>query len=396
MTLLPAFAVALLWLGTMAPLPRPSAAMADAGGRIDGRLTNGTIGASPPANLPVILHVFQDQARVGERVATTDDLGNFVFENLEAGPRFVYFPVVEYGGVTYPAPKPIELGDAPAEAVDIRVFEPTEADDTVTFDRANMLILEVAPQSLTVMEMGAVLNKGDRAYVGGAEPDGRRPTLRFSLPSGATQVTPQAGLSANALEGTPDGFISTSPILPGRQELAFSYRIPIASSSLDINRHQELPTSSFNLLVPDTGLTVSSPQLRPLGSNELGGQRYQVYSAQALPRGSQISIRLAGLPSAGAWAQQLGMLIAGSSAATLGVAAFVAVRRRRGTHAKHRTSEQVQGTAGDREHLALVRVLAELDERYSAGEIGADQYRAERQRGKARLVALLAAQPAAQ
>jgi hypothetical protein len=44
---------------------------------------------------------------------------------------------------------------------------------------------------------------------------------------------------------------------------------------------------------------------------------------------------------------------------------------------------------GDVERVELVRSLAELDERYSAGAIDEATYRAEREQGKARLVALL-------
>lgn len=361
-------------------------------GRLQGTVVNGTVDGTTPAGLAVTVHVFQDRVKVGERTVETDSAGHFVVEGLEIGPRYVYFPTVEYGGASYFPARPIELDGAMPTDVEIRVYEPTDAEDVLAFERSNFLVLDVTPQALSIMEMGAVANRSDRTYVGGATTGGTPPTLRFNLPAGAIDVSPQAGLSATALEGTRDGFVSTSPILPGRHEIAFSYRLPFTSPTLDISRRQEYPTATFNLFIPDTGLTVTSAELRSLGINELGGQRYQVYSAQGLTRGSQLSIRLAGLPAIGLVTQQVGAVILGSSAIALSGATFYALRRRFHGHRTGTSFDHSGGNTAESERLGLVRSLAELDERYQSGEIAEERYRAERQKCKGRLVALLEGQ----
>jgi hypothetical protein len=377
-------------------LVAPPRALAQAGGRIEGQLVNGTAGASPPGALPVTVHIFKDRSRVGERTVQTDPSGHFVLDGLEAAAGYVYFPIVEYGGASYFPDRPVALDGADSKSVEIRVFEPTQTPDAIAFDRTNLLVLNTSPTALLVMEMGAVVNRSDRTYVGAAGEDGRPTTLRFSLPRGATQVAPQAGLPPDDLVPTPDGFQTANPVVPGRQELAFSYQLPYSSSTLDLAKRLEYPTGTFNLYLPDTGLTAVSPHLTYQGTSELGGQRYQLYSAQGLPAGAAIAIRLGGLPAPDIpRPQQLGLIVLGASAALLGGATAVAIRRRRRANAALAPAHAPVASGGDLERVDLVRSLAELDERYSAGAIDEATYRAEREQGKARLVALLrASQPA--
>ena len=383
----------LLALVVVALIGIPGSVHAQGEGRIDGQLINGTRGAGPPSGVTVTVHVLRDRAKIGEQLVQTDDGGGFHLEGLSTGPGAVYFPIVEYGGAAYFPERPIVLDQAPEQRVEIRVFEPTNLDDAIAFDRANMLITAVNPGALTVLEMGAVVNGADRTYVGTAAGDGPPATLRFALPRGASEVTPQAGLPPAALVGTADGFFSTNPILPGRHELALSYQVPFEGSTLDIAKRLEYPTAAFNLYVPATAVSVVSPQLTAAGTSEMGGQRYQVYGAQGLPGGSQIALRFSGLPaSAGARAQQLGFAVLGFGVVGLGGAALFALRRRS-------AEPTLEAVAAAREagspRLELLRALAELDERFTAGEVDEQRYRVERQEGKARLVAMLKGAPPA-
>ncbi|HYU17461.1 MAG TPA: SHOCT domain-containing protein [Chloroflexota bacterium] len=391
MTIWPRRATALAIVVLLVAAFDPAAVGAEGGGRIDGQVINGTAGAPSPASLRVTVHIFQDRSKIGEQVVETDGAGHFMLLGLDIGSGKLYFPVVEYGGASYFPERPIVLDDATAKSVEIRIFEPSSSDDAIAFDRANLLVLGVTPTALSVMQMGAVVNRSDRTYVGGsgADPASREPTLRFPLPSGAAQVTPQAGLSPGELTSTADGFASTGPVLPGRHELAFSYQIPIDGPTLDITAPQAYPTGAFNLYLPATGLSASSPQLRFQGTSELGGQRYQLYSAEELPRGAQVSIRLSGLPAAfRPRPQQLSLVVLGASSVVLACGALVALRRRPPRVAAVGAGDLTSGPL-DPERLTLVRALAELDERYAAGEIDESQYREQRQRDKARLVALL-------
>ena len=369
--------------------PAGRAAVAQERGKIDGRVVNGTAGAPPPAGLAITVHAFEGRTKVSERTVQSDERGGFSVDGLATGKGYVYFPIVDYGGVGYWPERPVTLEDDTEKQIEIRVFEPTQAQDVIQVDRANLLLLGVSPTELTIMEMGAVVNGSDRAYVGDTSADPRRPTLRFSLPQGADQITPQAGLTQGELLPTQDGFMTTDPVLPGRHDLAFSYQLPIDAPGLDLVKLHQYPTASFNLYVPDTGIAVLSPQLTFQGTSEFSGQRFQLYTATSLPAGSQVAARLTGLPSRGGLGpRELGFIVVGSGAIVLGIGGLLALRRGRGTRAGPREPRTEAPTA---ERLQLVRALAALDERFSAGEIDEEQYRQERARGKERLVALSAA-----
>ena len=357
----------------------------------DGQIINGTNGSPPPAGLEVKLHILLERSRVGERVSSTDETGRFTFEGLEAGPSYIYFPTVEYRGASYFPRQPVAPDDTGRKNVEIRIFEPIDTDEVIRFDRTNLLILGADSEAISVLEMGAVVNQSDRTYVGNPSGNGQVSTLRFRLPEGATQVTPQAGFPPGELTATAEGFATTNPILPGRHELAFGYQIPLVSSTMEIAKRQEYPTSTFTLYVPENGPSVVSPQLKSQGTAELGGQRYVVQSAEALPRGAQIQLRIGGLPAA-QQPHQLALLVTGLSIAVLGSAGLVAVLRRRRARARivdacplpSRREENAPAPG----RTELLRAVAELDERFVAGEIDEPRYRQERQLAKERLIAL--------
>jgi hypothetical protein len=356
-------------------------------GRIEGTIVNGTAGAAAPAGLPVTLHVFRDRTRIGEEVVQTDQNGRFVVESLDVGANYVYFPVAEYGGASYFPERPVNLDDAPSKSVEVRVFEPTDSDEAIRFDRSNLLIMGVSDTSLTIMEMGAVVNQSDRTYV--AQPgDGAGTTLRFTLPRGAAQVAPQAGFSASGITAMPDGFASSDPVLPGRHEIAFSYRLPVQGSTIDIAKRQQYPTRVFNLYAPESGLTVVTPSLTYQGGTELGGQRFQLYSAQNLTEGATVTIRLAGLP----WAfrptpLQIGLGVVGLGAAII-VAALLFQLRRPVTSARPRVATK-NGVLTQHREDSLLESLVDLDDRFARGEIAEQVYRSERDATKRTLVELL-------
>jgi hypothetical protein len=102
-------------------LVAPPDARAQAAGRIEGQLVNGTAGAPPPGGLNVTVHIFKDRAKVGERAVAADGSGRFVIDGLETAAGYLYFPIVEYGGASYFPDRPVALDGAPSKPVEIRV-----------------------------------------------------------------------------------------------------------------------------------------------------------------------------------------------------------------------------------------------------------------------------------
>jgi len=349
-------------------------ASAQATGTLDGTVTQGTPGGGSVSGLPVLLLVFKDEQKVDEQHTTTDVNGHFRFEGLDPAPERIYFPVVDYQGVSYYS-DPLTFKDSTAQSVQITIYEPTPSDEKIAVPRANMIVTGAEPDRLYLMEMGVVANSGDHTYTG-AE------TLHFPLPAGAENFAPRFGFLANSVSQRPDGFVVNGPVLPGEHQLAYSYELPASGQEVVLTRRIAYPTETFSLFVPlQDGLQVSSPQLSDDGTRDLGGQTYRVFSASHLARGEQVSMRFSGLPAMpGATAQRLGYLLLVAGAA-ISIAALVFAWRRGATTPA--AAPAAEPAAARRERL--LDILADLDERYEAGELDQAEYQRSRDVAKRRL-----------
>ena len=360
----------------------PSHSMAQENGVIEGLVSNGTAGAAPPANIEVVVHILQNRVKTGERRVQTDASGAFHVDGLTTGAAMLYFPIVQYGGVAYYPDRPVVLDGSTSAHTEIVVFDPTLRPDSLSFERLNMLVMGVTPRALTIMEMGAVTNGADRTYVADPQVTGSARTLRFLLPAGAMQVTPQAGLPSDTLESTPDGFASTDPVRPGRREIAFSYDLPYTSSTLDLARSFAFPVSAFTLYVPSDVGAVVPDAVAPPGLSDLGGRQYRQYIVSQVAPGTEVRLRLTGLPAPlFARPRDLGLVVVGASAGILGAFLLVAIRRRR-------VDAPVTAAHDLAEREALIQSVARLDEQFAAGHIDEAAYVADRADRKARLLAL--------
>lgn len=270
---------------------------AEGEGVLDGRLVNGTAGSGAPAGARVTLFAIRDRAKTAEYSQDVDAQGSFHFKALDIDPALTYLLVAEYQNVTYPYLQLIRLSDEARPSVEVLVYEATHDSAAIAFNRANMLLTSVEDGSATVVEMSVIDNLGDRTFVG----SGTQDALRIDLPDGATDVTAQVGVSDEAIHDIGDGIAILQPVPPGRHELALSYIIPLSGSMLDLSKQLDYPVGSFGLYLPDTGLQASSPQLtlEAEAPIEMGGIPFRVYSGQNLPAGTQLDVRVSGLPSAG-------------------------------------------------------------------------------------------------
>jgi hypothetical protein len=374
-------------------LLRAPAVVAQESGVIEGAVTNGTAGASSPSGVEVVIHILQHRVKTGERRVQTDAAGRFRADGLAAGPDLVYFPIVTYGGVAYYPDRPVVLDGSTPATTEITVFEGTPSADAIVFDRLNMLVIGVTPSALSIMEMGGVTNAADRTFAADAQATGSARTLRFLLPPGAMNVTPQTGLPADSLESMPDGFASTDPVRPGRREIAFSYDLPYSRSAIDLDRSFAFPVTAFTLYVPtDLGAVVPEGIAVP-GLADLGGRQYRQYVVQQVSPGSTVRLRLTGLPAPlFATPRDLGLAVAGGTGAILLVFLAIGLRRRAHRQVGDVPSSQegavTPASAGDdTDFLDGVRAIAVLDEQFEAGGVDEGEYRARRDAMKAHLVA---------
>src|SRR5947209_8349209 len=167
-------------------------------GSISGQVVNKTAGDSPIGGASVRLVTFgrKEGAPLGQRTTQSDADGRYSFNELERDPNLVYVPFVRYADVNY---RPDELAQLDNQAnwqVDVGVYESTADDRAIQLERLNLLLLGADQGMLRFMEMGSLVNSGDRTFVSANPHDqALAHAVRLPLPDGALGIQMQAGFT---------------------------------------------------------------------------------------------------------------------------------------------------------------------------------------------------------
>ncbi len=173
-------------------LSLPSAALAAEGsqGVIQGQLVNGTADGSSVGGIEVLLEPYVNNSQSDSVTAMTDDDGRFVFEALTTDASHVYhlslwFQETEYFGEAISFAE----GETLAET-QIMVYDATATDENIVVTNSHTIV-DVEVGGLRFTEVYALLNQGDRSYVGSvAVAEDAKATLAFPLPEGAIELQP--------------------------------------------------------------------------------------------------------------------------------------------------------------------------------------------------------------
>ncbi|MDQ6670824.1 MAG: hypothetical protein M3069_08745 [Chloroflexota bacterium] len=375
-------AVLLLGLATAVPV-----AAEPNDGVVSGQVVNKTAGGGPTAATSVVLVSFgrKEQAPVGQLTTQTDQDGRYAFTGVNRDPNFVYIILARYQNVNYPTDQPFQLQDQPAYQADIIVYDATTTDDAIRLERLNLLVVGAEQGVVQFMEMGSLLNSGDRTFVTPNPQDqALARAIKLALPNGALSVQMQTGFNDQDVIPAIGGVQVTSPVLPGSHQFALSFQLPYSGSSADVSMQLPYATGTYSVYLPDTGIKLEAGSLTPAGPAQLGGQSYALYIANDLSRSTMVGAQLSGLGSTGApGLNQVALISLGVVVVVLagGVLVFGTRFRRPAAAA----SEPHWAPDFEQERLELVVRLAALDERFGAGELGPAEYEAERERGKQRL-----------
>ncbi len=372
------------------------------GGVVQGQVVNGTAGATTAlAGLPVRLYVFSGDALKDTRRASTDAQGMFRFEGLPTGGAWSALAAVDYAGVEYQS-KELDLAVSSDLNGDIAVYETTIDDSALTVEGGH-LIVEMGQGQLELTELVVIDNRGDRSYVGSEEViPGRRATARIPLPAGATDAAFSSPEAAAAMIRTGKGFVDTRPVIPGQQHYVLSYALPCEGSTYNLLKPVAYQTASMDVLIAAPGAEIDAPALERLGTQEASGASYLHLAGRSLARGTDILIRFSGLgqaiprpapvvrgaqPPAGAsgggpWQYLAGLLALGA----LLPATLIYLRR------EEPVGWPAPGGAASALEVGREQMLtgiAELDERYEAGDLDESSYRRQREEAKKALLSLM-------
>jgi hypothetical protein len=214
----------------------------------------------------------------------TDANGRFRFEGLDTDPNLQYGLEALYQDVIYNSADLYQFNEGEAAlTATMMVFETTDDDSNITLDSAH-LIAESFGEVLRISEIHLVRNSGDRTYIGRAQEDGTRTTLRIPLPEDAVGLAFQQGTSPERFVEVEGALHDTEPVPPGQESsvLFFSYHLMVTEELVPLVREFAYPVTNLNVLVAQPGLILSSDQLQDRGPQSFQGRQYEFYTVEDL------------------------------------------------------------------------------------------------------------------
>ncbi|HET7290077.1 MAG TPA: c-type cytochrome [Thermodesulfobacteriota bacterium] len=351
------------------------------GGTITGKVVDKT-NDKAVSGAALRLTSFMGDKETGSADSTTEEDGSFTFESLPWDRS--YMVTVEHNGAEYSTDKLVFYPDEDVKTLDLPVYDPTDSSAGISIAEAHMIV-QVVEDGLSVADLSAFDNKGDKMYVGGAElADGKKETLKFSVPKDAANLNFIHGLTPEGVVRTETGFSDTASVPPGPKRVVFAYTMPLGSGSGTLEKTIEYPTASFLLLVSKTNDQVTVDGLDGGDSVKIENEDFIRWSGENLQPGHRITVKFV---NPGALKDNI---IKWGGIAVLIIAVGGGILYSSLARGKSRETAG-EKPAGSRESLimrrsALIKEIAALDDGYEAGTIDESSYREIRDSKKAELV----------
>ena len=408
---LPIPCLVLAGLGLMALLLSPLPLHGEGEATVRGRVVNGSSGGADPADLEVALHIFGDSGEVDIATASADASGRFEFVHVEVDEGFAYAVTTSYEDILYSVRlEPATLGEEP---VDLVVYETTSSLEGLQVAADVLLVggIEGDKGSLSAFRVISVMNDADRTFVPDLAQPARMNFLRFSLPTGATNVDVDSNLPGGEIITIGTGFALTAPVTPGSHQVAYTYRIPYQGSHLELVHSFPMGAETFRLLIDDAvGRLEGSGALAPMPAINVEGRSHSVWGATELSPGTKLSLNIVDLARP-PMLRRLGDALTDGPYLNIGIPSVVGLVlasllvysmafRRAGRESSVvsgpvAAAAAVSTDAAQRgqdhpidERRALVEEIASLDNLFHRGEVPEDDYHQRRQELKDRLLLL--------
>ena len=297
------FIKCLLIAGLITAILIPAAAPINAAtdGVINGTIVNGTAGGSSISGLTVNLYSYQNGNYLNMTSVAAKDDGSFAFSGISTDSIFSYEATVAFKDVEYSSGVFQFDSTETTKTITVNVYETTTSDSNIKISLAHTVI-SFSNGSLTVKEILAFDNGGDRTYIGSipAGTSGHYQILKFSLPPKATGLTATSGLIQDYMVSTDTGFVDTMPVPPGTIQLAYTYTISNPGKTYQYTRISDYAMDTLDILIQGQNIGFSGIGFTQSDPLDMGGTTYSYYYTSNISAGGKITYTLTDLPSSSA------------------------------------------------------------------------------------------------
>lgn len=346
-------------------------------GSIYGQVVNKTVDGPAP-EVELTLTSYMGERPTDDKTIKSDEQGNFSFEDLDWNRS--YGLTVNFKGTQYSTDKMVFNPDESTKVLTLPIYEPTFEENDLAVVEGHMIV-QAAEGVLSVADLSLYSNNGDNVYVGGKETeDGRKESLKFSLPKSAQDLNLIHGVKQEDLVQTDYGFADTTSMLPGEKRIVYTYNIPLGSGTTKFDKTIDYPTDNFLLLISDTGKDTKVTGLTSAEAVEVQGENFLKWTGADLKPGHEIKIRFEGQLFKESYLKWgvLGFLL------LVIVIGFIYSNFR-----KNKSALEPSGAGGRGENVdprtALLQEIAQLDDNFESGQIDENTYRETREKKKEEL-----------
>ncbi len=363
---------------------------------INGKVTY-SAGGTMPSGLKATLLSYDNMVQVGSASTNVNADGTFSFPNVDVVKGRVWMAQVMYNNVPFSS-QPLHDTDIKPGAdasLAVTISESSTDASVLSAQRLHVFFDFSVAGTLQVAELFIVQNNTNKAVVAA---DSTHPTMQFTLPAGATNLSFQDGsLGDGRYVQTANGFGDNQAVPPqGSAQVLFAYEMPYTNNTANVSVPIPMEVDSAVVLVPASGVTVTGSQISPSGTqNVQGSGTIATFSASNLTKGSTLDLTISGQPNTSPSATAGTSTDSGSPVPlVVGLVAFGVVLAGGGywlIRQRRAASEPDEGEegfvpAGPTESVeSILDAIVALDDLYQAGELPEEAYKERRAELKTRL-----------
>lgn len=399
--------IVVLLVVVLALVALPLGVLAQGSGVIRGQVVMGTAGANLPDDLKVeLLFLPNGQGPPQTRTAPVDTSGAFRFEEVDPAPQHRYLVRVTYAGQTYfsqgggsnTSEGPFVLGFKAGQSeivAPLTIYETTNDSSALAMRRIHY-ILDERGGEWVVAALYTVENRLDRVVVPASGTG-----LRIPLPAQAINISFPDQATESAAKVESDGILLSQTFAPGEHDVIFTYQMPYNPPDQRLSLPLGYPAESVIVLIPELGQQTTVSGLADEGQRDVQGRSFRIFSGAQMPPDQPVDLAFAQLPppspasTAGAveGAAPTAMPGPGLDAwpwwVPLALVAMVVVALAAYLWQRPAPTALEERMALRRRRDALILHLADLDDRFEAGEIGPTAYQRQRQAAKRELLDIM-------
>ena len=258
---------------------------------IKGIVVNDTTG-QPITATTITLYIEQLNKDSEVFYATTDNIGSFIFENIEIKEDALYWLSIFYQGIGY-----TELFDVVSDNKNLilKVYDTTTSDEFISIYNSSILFSDVdhLNRELSIIEMITLQNTSNLTYVQGSGP---MDLLRFGLPEGAIDLIIDTEIANADWVQIDKGFALLASVTPGKHELMYAYKIPYSGSDTSFVKNWRYGSNNLRIVAPENLLQIKTNITGDFELLNLEGMNYEVQEAKDIKRMEKMEVFISDLP----------------------------------------------------------------------------------------------------